>query len=399
MAIDFQQVYQKIKEIGSKVKERQRDIKLRQILARKLLCDYATDLDGLRYKVGRGLEADPNLRCALPVDEPLDFHVAPPDLPASAVLIAADGSQINPDRHMPVQYGLINVGALVYQLSSGQAPLVSTISDLLFDTDLLTEAGTPLNESLVALRRDKQERQRLYDLAAVVEPGHGPVITFTDGPLELWGERDGENAVEFEKKLAEYLNVLRDLCRLGITTAGYVDKPSSDLVARLLEIAIAGPDDLQALRKYHPLLGVSDRWLYGEKGRSLLPPGERSAVFAIQTRSEKYYNGSLALHFFYLNVGTQQQPWPVRVEIPAWVARDPAKLGLLHAVLLSQCRLMGAKPYPYLLHRAHETAVVTLQERQQLEQMLMLELRRQDAELDDSSNKQAAKDLPGRSSY
>jgi hypothetical protein len=399
MAIDFQQVYQKIKEIGSMVKERQRDIQLRQVLARKLLGDYATDLDGLRYKVGRALEADPNLRCALPVDEPLDFHAAPPELPVSAVLIAADGSQINPDRHMQVQYGLINVGALVYIHNSGQAPLVSTLSELLFDTDLLTSDGRPLNESMVALRRDKQERQRLFDLAGVVDPGQGPIVTFTDGPLELWGERDGDNAAEFEKKLAEYLNVLRDLCRLGITTAGYVDKPSSDLVARLLEIAIAGPDDLQALRRYHPLLGVSDRWLYGEKGRSLLPPGERSAVFAIQTRSEKYYNGSLALHFFYLNVGTKQQPWPVRVEIPAWVARDPAKLGLLHAVLLSQCRLMGSNPYPYLLHRAHETAVVTLQERQQLEQMLMLELRRQDAELDDGSYKQAAKDLPGRSSY
>ena len=107
-------------------------------------------------------------------------------------------------------------------------------------------------------------------------------------------------------------------------------------------------------RDYHPLRGVSDRWLYGEKTNPLLGPGERSAVFAIQSKSEKYYKGVLGLHFFYLNVGTEGHPWPVRVEIPKWVADDPEKLNLLHAVLVDQCRMMGSKPYPYLLHRAHE---------------------------------------------
>ena len=52
------------------------------------------------------------------------------------------------------------------------------------------------------------------------------------------------------------------------------------------------------------------------------------------------------------------------------MADDPAKLGMLHAVLVDQCRIMGAKPYPYLLHRAHETAVVSNEEKLQVEQML-----------------------------
>ncbi len=57
---------------------------------------------------------------------------------------------------------------------------------------------------------------------------------------------------------------------------------------------------------------------------------------------------------------------------------------------------MGAKPYPYLLHRAHEIAVVKREEQQQIEQMLMQELRNQNEEVDEGSYKQSAKDLKGR---
>jgi hypothetical protein len=85
----------------------------------------------------------------------------------------------------------------------------------------------------------------------------------------------------------------------------------------------------------------------------------------------------------------------VRVEIPQWVAEDRKKLELLHAVLIEQCNMMGAKPYPYLLHRAHETAVVRREEKDQVEQLLALELRRVRAEVGDRSYKDSAKALPG----
>jgi hypothetical protein len=58
--------------------------------------------------------------------------------------------------------------------------------------------------------------------------------------------------------------------------------------------------------------------------------------------------------------------------------------------------MMGSKPYPYLLHRAHEVAVVKHEEKYQVEQMLEQELRRQDEEMDVGSNKQSAKGLQGR---
>jgi hypothetical protein len=396
MALDFQQVYAKIKEIGSTVQQRKKTLEERRAKARVLLNIYADALDVLRDKIEAVKAADPAVRCALPLKERLDTHLPPPTLPLNATLIAADGSQINPDRHGQIHYGLVNVGAIVLQLNSGETTQIFTDSLLLYDDELFTDSGNFVSEAMVALQRDLKERTKLYELA---QNYPAPVITFTDGPIELWGFRDGEDATTYQESLKEYLKVLSHLQKRGVITAGYVDKPSADLVLRLLELVEAPPEELRHLREYHLLRGVSDRWLFGEKNDPLLRPGERSAVFGIQSTLEKYYKDGLSLCFFYLNAGTEGRPWPVRVEIPGWVADDDEKLGMLHAVLVAQCRMMGAKPYPYLLHRAHETAVVSNEERQQVEQMLMRELMEQGGETDEGSYKQSAKDLPGRGKF
>jgi hypothetical protein len=49
-----------------------------------------------------------------------------------------------------------------------------------------------------------------------------------------------------------------------------------------------------------------------------------------------------------------------------------------------------------LLHRAHETAVVSLDERDQVTQMISMELRQRGVSIEGPSHKQSAKDQPGR---
>lgn len=394
MPVNYQEIYTQIKDIGQGAKDRQKRKEERQTQARELLAAYASQLDALRNKVDSAKAADPNIRCALPLNEPLDFSGPPPASVKEATLIAADGSQINPDRHAAVQFGLINVGAITLKLNSGTAPEIFTESELLYGDDLLPN-GIPMSDGMVALRRDLKERSALDELSQGLT---GEVVTFTDGPIELWGAQ-GEDARAYSEFLEKYKTSLSRLQSRGVITAGYVDKPSADLVGRLLEIVLADAEQIQKIREFHPLRGVSDRWLYGERSQPLLAPGHRSAVFKIQSSAEKNYKGPLELHFFYLNVGTDGHPWPVRVEIPKWVVDDPASLDLLHGVLVEQCRMMGSRPYPYLLHRAHETAVVKLEEKQQIEQILSLEIRRNGEDTDEGSNKQSAKNLQGRSSY
>lgn len=398
MAIDFQQIYFKIKEIGQGALERKKTLEQRRSQARGLMAAYAAQLDTLRAAVDAAKEADPNLRCAFPLKGPLNSSFPLPGKEASgaqATLIAADGSQINPDRHAATQFCLINVGAILMRTQSGAAPEIYTNSQLLYGDELDTSAGA-MTEGIVALRRDLKERSLLEELSRDIR---GEVVTLTDGPLALWGARDGDEAKAYRDALHSYLSVLARLQARNVITAGYVEKPSANLVMRLLEIVMAsvGPDSFPSnLRDFHPLRGVSDRWLYGEENDPLLPPGYRSAVFGIQSKSEKDYSGALSLCFFYLNVGTTGHPWPVRVEVPKWVADDPTQLDLLHSALVEQCRIMGSRPYPYLLHRAHEAAVVRQDEKDQVEHMLMQELRLHEEEVQDGSYKASAKSLPGR---
>jgi hypothetical protein len=391
MPIDYQQIYTRIKEIGAGARERKKTLDERRVHARDLLTAYNSELDFLRSKVDSAKQADSNIRCALPINEDIASHHPIPGSAIQATLIAADGSQINPDRHAAIQYSVVNVGAIIMRLNSGEAPEIFTDSELLYGDDLLPN-GFPLSDGMVALKRDVAERTKLDELSKGIK---GPVVTFTDGPIELWGAK-GEDANSYAEFVQKYLGVLSRLQSRDVITAGYVDKPSADLVVRLLEIASADNEQIQKMREFHPLRGVSDRWLFGEHKNPLLPPGHRSAVFGIQSTSEKKYTGTLSLHFFYLNVGTEGHPWPVRVEIPKWVADDKEKLDLLHGVLVEQCRMMGSKPYPYLLHRAHETAVVKMEEKQQIEQMLAMELRNQGDEMDEKSYKQVPKDHQGR---
>jgi hypothetical protein len=381
MALNFQQVFEKIKEIGSGAHARQEHLDEVRRRAGDLLEAWADRTAELGEKVERARQAEPNLRCALPQDEALNFHGGPGAVSTAQVtLIAADGSQIVPDRHAAVLFGMINVGAIILSNGNAEAPQVVTDSDLSFDDEVVN-----WTDGLVALRRDLAERKKLLALSKE----HAlPLVTLTDGPLQLWESRESDEVMGYEKALTEYLSVLSQLQERQAITAGYVDKPSSNLLVRLLEVASTPDGDLKNLHDLHPLLGVSDVWLFN----GFLKPGERSAVFSLQARSKAIYQGSLALHFFYLNVGTPGHPWSVRVEVPAWVSEDEEKIGLLHACLLEQCAIMGARPYPYILHRAHEAAVVTLQEKQQIEQMLQITLRQAGGEVGETSAKQASKD-------
>ena len=387
MSLDFQQISLKIKEIGAGARQHEEGLAKLRKHASHLLAHYAGRLDELRNQVERARQNDPNLRCALPFNERLDAYYPPAAYPERLTLLAADGSQVAPDRHASVQYGLVNVGAIVMELTSGKPPEISTDSRLLFAEELYTQAGM-LTEEAIALRRDIAERKKLLELASKFPP---PVVALTDGPVELWGAKGGGED-EYRHNLQVHLSILSQLQSKDVTVAGYVDKPGADLVVRLLEIAELSEDELKDVRIKHSLRGVTDRWLYSE----LLPGGHRSSVFGLQSSSRQHYTGSLGLHFFYLNVGDEKHPWLVRVEVPAWVADNESKLKLLHSVLLQQCGIMGARPYPYILHRAHEVAVVTYEERQQVEQMLAVELRRSGGVVEGESAKQSAKNLPGR---
>jgi hypothetical protein len=396
MSLDFQQIRQQVVHLGEQVLQRQVRLENLRVHAQSLLGKYAGEISELRQQAQLVVRLyDPALRCALPVSENLNARFPLPALPVEATVLAADGSQIFMDRHAEVQYGLVNAGAIQMRHGSPESPSTHVRSQLFYHDDL-----ERMTDAALALRRDVDERRLLAELAGQAPP---PVITFTDGPMELWGAlaEGGEAASAFQQSLEQYLEILEQLHNLGTTTAGYVDRPGADLVIRLLEIGLIleqakeNPVDLAQIRKMRPLQGLTDLDIYID----LLLPGERSAVFALQSKSARQYSGALALHFFYLNVGADSHPYLARVEIPEWVAQNPEMLDNLQAILVYQSRMMGPRQYPYLLHRAHETAVVTHAEQEQVTQMIVSELQRHGFAGRGLSHKQASKDSPKRTRH
>jgi len=387
MSLDFLQVSQQVKKLGEQAVGRQQDLADRLLQAEASLESHAAEIEHLQNKVQQVVHHyDATLRCAVPVEEGLNSHFPLPSTPDQVTLIAADGSQIFADRHAEVDYCLVNTGLIWMRYGSPEAPQTSIQSRLIYADQL-----EGMSDDRLSLQRDLAERSRLLELAKQVP---APVITLTDGPLELWTTtlEEGRVAGEFKQSLEQYLAVLHQLRELNATTAGYVDKPGADLVVRLLEVAQATTEDLAQMKKFRPLKGVTDRELF----REVLADGERSAIFAIQSRSSSQYQGEMSLYFFYLNVGKPDKPYLTRVEISRWVAEDATMLDSLHAVLVSQCRMIGTRAYPYLLHRAHETALVSLEDKEQVTQMIVNELRKRGLTVDGESAKQYNKDVSGK---
>ncbi len=354
MPINYLNLQPQISQLGSSAAERLQQVNTRKEQCLVVLHQFANKLPDLQKLVEEQSRQNKSLRCAKPFSEALTAHVPCAAEVPPCVILAADGSQITPDPHGAVFYGLINVGVFRMSLGKGEAPQTNTWSDLVY------EGSDPKNvehisEGLISLLRDVKERQIMATLA---NQETALLLTFTDGPLELYHEPVNDST--FENRFKEYIDALQELALLDTLTAGYIDRPRSSLLVSLLELATgAAPDE-------HPFAGVSDLDLM----KDLLAPGERSAVFSLQSSSSDKYPENLALHFFYLNV----HPAIARVEIPLWVAGSNDKVSLIQRVLLDQAAQSGAHPYPYALTRAHETAVVKMDEHEYLEDLLIKEL-------------------------
>lgn len=391
MPVNFQTIQVQIREMGQQALPRQRELEDRLKKALDKLAETAGELDALKQRVDQAFNLNSSLRCAVPVTERLDAHLPTPAIRPDFALIAADGSQVVPSHHDAVEFGVINVGAIRMQPGAPCAPRELVESKLLCFDELYTSDGGLLSEEIVALMRDIAERRALAEYAQAELPRL--VVTLTDGQLEIFGASRASS--EFQQKLEEFTRVQEQLAGMGVVTAGYVAKPNSDLVVRLLDLMFLEDSELKQAGEKRRLAGITDRQLFTH----MLGPGERSAVFAIQSNSALKFAEPLRPNFFYFNPAQSGRAQLARVEVPGWVAQDEAMIDLLHHALSGQCRQMGSRPYPYALHRAHEIAVVSLQEKSELENMILVELRRQGVDISEISEKQFAKLLGGRTRY
>jgi len=360
MTLELSQLTQPVRSMGEAVAERQQAYADLVRLARQWLADYADQGAVLRHPA-RSIQA------AMPTDEPLDAVYPAPPTPERFTVAAADGSQIQPDRHGAALYYMINIGSIVYRHGSGEAPEASSEATLGYTEDDLYENGIQVSGNLLDIRRDMGELERLADVCQGEQSG--PTVALVDGSIVLFVLRDRPGGAR-STKVRAYLDQLERIRRAGGTVGGFISRPGYSEVTQLLHLASVDGDPKKANEQPNPLERLPDRAIF-----TALPPGARSALFASpkEINQECYARHGHEVHFFYLNlVGEGEDPVVARVEVPAWVANDAEKLNLLHGAIIAQARITG--DYPYALARADELAYISSQERAALEDMVMTAL-------------------------
>ena len=330
-----------------------------------------------------------------------------PSTPADFSVVAADGSHIDVNRHLPLRCALINIGGC--RLTYGESPdaemfsrprLRTSDAELFLQDPGSPSARQPVEGALMGLVRTVEEAAALAD---AVEAGGGlPTLALLDGTLVLW-ELGGELPPRgrypdyvrerlLDDGLLAALDRIREASfgrakggplrvpsgqastgsgRADVAVASYISLPNSSEVVNLLRLGLCDWDPVghcqthcRALvpgtRRCDAAHGLTDRVIF----ERTLAAGQRSAVFASRSPVARDAYGVHRVHFFYVNVGEEIG----RVEVPAWVAVEPSLLSLTHALVVDNAR-RGAG-YPVALQEAHEQAVVTGADREAFRNMV-----------------------------
>lgn len=322
--------------------------------------------------------AEPRRLVAALRESPITTTPAP-ERPTPITVVATDGSQIYPDRHVDPMFFLLNVGQVGFQYGTREEPLLDAEPRLRFQDDLsahVDEVLGSMTTELVSALRDEMELERLLDAARTAQVDERPLVALADGTLIRWMIRGMNNEAVEEQLIARYTEYLQSFQRDGLPLASYVSMPATTEVVNLLrfvvgELEAPAPEDVEVTPDAPPLDGLLDRHVFD----AVLEPGERSATFGSTSHIQRSYPKDSEVYYFYLKVPSRAGPGEMsRVEVPKWVAEDAALLDRIHATVLRECE--KGEGYPLALSEAHERAVIRASEREAFFRLMERRLRR-----------------------
>lgn len=329
---------------------------------------------------------------ALPTTDPRGVHTAPPR-PPTVTVVATDGSQIFPDRHVEPACYLLNVGRVALHYGTLDPPLIAAEPTLRYrqaDLDSLTEDDDPTSApdftaEVVSALRDELELRWLFDTAHDERRSGRPIVALADGTLIRWMLRGMKNRALEDTLIARYVAELERFRAHGIPVASFVSRPGNAEVVNLLRLHRGEPD-------WDPLpdslRGLLDRHVF----ERTLAPGQRSALFLSRSKVLDHY-GPHRIAAFYVHLRTAHGPGEVgRVEMPLWATEQPGWTDLVHAVVLDQAEKGGG--YPIVLQEAHQRAVVRAEETEIFHRILARTVRAAGGNVPTYSGKAASKRAP-----
>ena len=370
-------------------------------------------------------EARPSRLVADAREDPAATHAAP-ERPTPVTVVATDGSQIYPDRHVEPSYFLLNVGRVAFQYGTREEPVLDAVPDLRFAADLddhFDAVLATMTTEVVSALRDEQELRELLSTARSARVDDRPIVALADGTLIRWMLRGMQNRSLEQALIRRYTDMLQGFTTEDIPIGSYISMPGNTELVNLLRFYLGELDDpgevapsdgshnraadgerdgersgarggersgernrerrSDAPRPGAPpsdatsgddavaLDGLLDRHVVGR----LLEPGERSALFSSTSHIQREYPDDNKICYFYVLIPSGAGRGEVaRVEIPEWVARSPHLTDRVHAVVLRECE--KGDGYPLILSEAHERAVIRAPEREAFQHLLERTLRR-----------------------
>lgn len=296
-------------------------------------------------------------------------------------ILASDGSDIDPDPHLPIPYAVIHVALVGLAYNPPRCWVKPHVSFRFRQEDLqivISPEREPIqvDRLVVDTLRACQELAALWHGVEALPPDpHGrPLLAMMDGFI-LWQHR-GENQAAFgERCLGESVALLHKFAQAAVPLVSFDDTPHYEVIRTLMAASCHDPDRMFCAgcpdipSRCRVLRELEDRDLFG-----FLPEGARSALFQPVYRGQTSWRLPPAvrhqdprLAFFYLRTGSEI----ARVELPLWT-RDAGLLDLVHAIVVDQCRPTRAEKagYPVALSMAHSEALLTPADRRQIEWMV-----------------------------
>lgn len=250
-------------------------------------------------------------------------------------VLAVDGSQIYPDRHIQSNCFLINIGSTLLQYGTSSSVSLSTEPEVFLMDQERDNTFTPVD--FVDLKREELEFKKALDLVSYLKQ---PAIVLFDGSLIFW-HLEGKSQELRKIFLNSYMSYLNKFYENNCVIAGYISSPGSRELANLIRFRLTQ-------KSIEKQINLSD----AQVTQFFLQNGERTIIFSSKSKIVDSYPDHLKPHFFYLHVGEEI----ARIEIPAWIAANDELVQLICKITLDQSKKgMG---YPVALAEAHEQAVV-----------------------------------------
>jgi hypothetical protein len=361
-------------------------------VAREALAAAGPQWTALREAVDR---AEPRQLVAAMREDPTVTRTAP-DRPTPITVVATDGSQVYPDRHVEPTCYLINVSQIAFQYGTTEEPLLDTTPWFRYRErqleDLFDEVLASMTPEVVSAIRDHYELRELLSTARGARRPGRPLVALADGTLIRWMIRGMRNRELEDQLVAQYTSLLQDFRADQLPLCSYISLPGNTEVIHLLQFFLESDRADADLIDRLPELGLDgliDRQLFAH----VLDPGERSATFSSASHIQREYPEGNKICYFYVHIPSA---WGGhgeigRVEMPEWVADDPDLLDRLHSVVLSECQ--KGDGYPMILSEAHEHAVIRGPERDQFYRMIERAMQHADLPTN-GSGKQRSKRRP-----